>query len=1449
MKSKLLFVMLLATLTSKSLAAPVEISFSEFPPGSFIDTQYWEQGAIFVDTGDFPFPCFITNAFQDTFYAFPSPPSLRCNNPQDPPTDVLIVFRFMDNVVPGYLSTGNRVFAKNISFFVSSDQGATVRTFDTSDQQIESISVKAGLQQVVPRRNAHKISINRPFGARLSLDTLRFELIPKNPEPDPDKNAGSPQKDPPEDFQSGTPQDAVANAAPRIYGGACPVGNPCRPETGNKYQAETDYQGTKLGPSFTRYYNSALHKDMGLGFGWTSPLQTRLEFDSFSSSLVLYRRADGRGERFNCPRSGTCTPDADSLLTLTKDSSGYTVAHFQSVTERFDTTGHITTKTYPSGAVQTYAYDAQGRVASITGPFGHTLSFAYDGQGHLSTVTYPDGQRTSYGYVNGNLVQVNYPDGSSKSYLYENSSYPHQLTGITNENGVRYATFAYSATFSSLGEATLTQHAQTDNGAPQESFTFSYPSGTQTLVDDAIGSREQLDFSVNLGVKNLVQKTGPDGKILTQTFDANNNVLSRTDEEGRLFTYTYNSANQLLTMTEGSGTTASRTTTYTYLSSTVDLPTQIKRPSVIADSQHSSLVSITYDAQKNPTVITRSGFTPSGTAVSRSISFTYNASGQVTSVDGPRTDVSDVTTFTYYTCTTGGACGQLRTVTDALGHTTTFDSYDGAGRLLQKTDPNGLQTQYRYDLRGRLSQITETPAVGTARLTSYTYTPAGDVRSVTFPDGRTLTYDYDNARMLRKVTDNQGNFVSYKYDLKGNRTQEHTFDPTSTLVRQIDLSYDVRNRLASINAGGSLTQQIHDALGNLTSETDPNNNPATTHAYDALNRLTQTLDALGGTTSYGYTPHDDLARVTAPNNATTQYVYDDLGNLLQEISPDRGTTSYTYDAAGNVLSKTDARGITVNYSYDALNRVTRVDYPGTAEDITYTYDSGTNCTNGVGRLCQVTDASGTTQYGYDAFGNITQEQKTELGTVYTTTYTYDAGNRIASLNAPGGRVISYTRDVLGRIATVSATVNGSSQTIVSGRTYRPDGLLLSQSYGNGLSETRQYDLQGRLTNQFIGSADTRVYGYDANSNLTSLQSLPQVGAYSYDALDRLMQDSITSSPSSTVNLTYDPNGNRTSDGTNTYTYTTNTNRLSQVGSSTITLDAAGNITNDGTQTYNYNNDGHLQSVALGTTTLGSYLYNYERQRTEKTTSSARTVYHYDVNGNLILETGTDGTSQISYVYADNIPIAQINRSGGVETITYLHTDHEGTPRLGTDNTQTVVWTWAGRAFGDTQPTGTATVNLRFPGMYADAESGLYYNWNRYYDPKSGRYATADPIGLKGGVNTYLYAKANPLRFVDGTGLSTMVLPWELPLIRPAPLPYTLDPALPVPIPIQPEGTTTEICRFKFSKEDQNGRLKCVYQCGITGEQEFEPDETDVYLRPQCSGKPISRPVGQLARCN
>lgn len=102
---------------------------------------------------------------------------------------------------------------------------------------------------------------------------------------------------------------------------------------------------------------------------------------------------------------------------------------------------------------------------------------------------------------------------------------------------------------------------------------------------------------------------------------------------------------------------------------------------------------------------------------------------------------------------------------------------------------------------------------------------------------------------------------------------------------------------------------------------------------------------------------------------------------------------------------------------------------------------------------------------------------------------------------------------------------------------------------------------------------------------------------------------------------------------------------------------------------------------------------------------------------------------------------------------HVHVDHLGTPKALTDASGQVAWKADYSPFGKANITSQGpTFNLRFPGQYFDAETGLHYNWRRYYDPNTGRYITSDPIGLAGGINTYTYALSNPVIYTDPTGL-------------------------------------------------------------------------------------------------
>lgn len=1097
-----------------------------------------------------------------------------------------------------------------------------------------------------------------------------------------------------------------------VMGDCSFVGNPCDAASGNKIQIETDFTGGYGIPSFQRTYNSLSTRDVGLGQGWSHTYSKRLIF--VSTTQLQYVASNGSVTPFT--KSGsTWSGGADVKTKLTAANGFYTFTNTDGSIEVFNPKGILASDTDPKGLVTTYTYSGDGYLLSVTGPFGHKITIAWSAANTIWTITFPDtswikfSKDSKYNLVSATRADSVVPAGVVTQYLYEDTANPHSLTGIVDPNASRLSTYAYDAT---SGKAVSTQHS---GGTGK--YTLAY-NGNQTVITDATGNTQTLTFASNLGVNLLVSRTdSSDGKTRSQSFDAANNLISRTDEEGRITNYNWDGQHRLTSTTEAAGTAAERTTTYAYLSPDLDLPSTIVAPG--------TTTTISYTGKLPTTITTSDG------ASSRTITLTYTAKGQVASITGPRVDVTDTRTLEYWDCTTGAQCGQLKKVTTALGHVTTFDQYDGAGRLLKTTSPNGLATSFVYNKAGNVTSVTETPSTGSARTTSFTYDNAQQLKTATLPDGVVLTYAYDAAHRLTSVTDNAGNKVAYAYDLKDNRTQTVVKDSAGTIRRQVDYAFNARNFVSSITAGGSATQMVLDAVGNTTSVTDPNGH-GTTYAYDPLNRITSVVDRLQGTTSTGYDSAGHLASLTAPNGANWVFTTDGLGNQEDEASPDRGQIQRTFDAAGNILSSTDARGITSSFAYDALNRLTSITYPTSGEDIAYGYDT---CANGIGRLCSVTDPTGTRTYAYNGLGRTASVTWTTSSQVFTTSYSWTPADKLASITYPSGRVVSYSRNSLGQISAIAT----GGQNIVTGRTYRADGLLTGQTYGNGLVDTRAYDLQGRLTSWATGSIDSRTYGYDANGNITSINA----STFGYDWLDRIV------SSNSMLNFTWDANGNRQADGAGGYAYLPNSNRMTSYPSGAVTLDAAGNTLSANGLNFEFNQAGRLAAARSSGNLLGQYAYSFDGHRTQKTVQGSTTLFHYGVDDNLLAETDAAGTTLKEYVWDDEgRPLAQI--SAGVAT--YLHPDHLGSTRFGTDNAKNIVWQWQDLPFGVAVPTGSVTVALRYPGQYHEAETGLFQNWNRTYDKASGRYLESDPLSTAAGLNTYSYTGANPLSFADKRGL-------------------------------------------------------------------------------------------------
>ena len=202
-------------------------------------------------------------------------------------------------------------------------------------------------------------------------------------------------------------------------------------------------------------------------------------------------------------------------------------------------------------------------------------------------------------------------------------------------------------------------------------------------------------------------------------------------------------------------------------------------------------------------------------------------------------------------------------------------------------------------------------------------------------------------------------------------------------------------------------------------------------------------------------------------------------------------------------------------------------------------------------------------------------------------------------------------------------------------------------------------LDVRAINPAVINSEVWTYSYDSNGNVSSIVSSTGERIYGYDNLNRLTQD--TRGPTQTIE--YDRNGNRTSDAidavTNTYDYVLNSNQLHTDPTGTVVHDAAGNRTSDhgGNRSFEYNNAGRLWKVYEGGQLKATYTYNAMGQRTRKVTANGTTVYHYDLNGNLIEETTETGEAKRDYVYMGSTPVAQIDINGGAGTLTYRHADY------------------------------------------------------------------------------------------------------------------------------------------------------------------------------------------------
>jgi RHS repeat-associated protein len=1024
--------------------------------------------------------------------------------------------------------------------------------------------------------------------------------------------------------------------------------NPIVPATGDKLKFETDFIDQGPHPlTWRRYYNS--NEPALLQSELSQWQHNHAAQASAGDSTAYVRLPQGRARAFareDASQPFAATNSADRLDVLADGTLKYQ-SNEDNSSWQFDAAGKVLSVTQRNGWVMNYSYNAAGQLSQITNKFGRSLLLAYNGSGLISQVTQPDGRLITYQYAVGldniaRLSRVIYPDSRNKIYHYENPSFPNALTGVTDENNTRLATYTYD----SQGRATSSELA----GAVAR-YSVSYPTseGAPTQVTDPLNTNRTYNYSTNFNRLSVTGGNKPSGQGLRDAANRIQNPLglvdSETDYLGFITTTSWDTTRRLPTQVVRASGTPAEQTVQTQWHPTLRLPTLV--------TEAGRTIAMTYNALGNKLTetITDESLVPNTV---RTTAWTYNAQGLVATERAPN---NAVTAYTY------DSAGNPLTMRNALGHITTmaYAGADGqAGRVTSMTAPTGLVTNYTYDLRGRLLTLTQT-AGASALATLYTYTPSGQLASAALPSGHAISYSYDAAQRLTGWQDNRGATGVYTLDAMGNRTTEQIKNSAGQVVWQLARSINALNRVASEtvgNAAGTVnSNQLmtygYNANGSLTSEAN-GLQQATTYGLDGLRRVTQITNAANASAALAYNALDAVTSASDFKGVVTTTPRDALGNAVSTTSPDAGAQTAQYDALGLPKQIVDALGQATSITRDALGRPTSIVHAdGRNTTLRYdltgaTYNAAGFANASKGYLSEIADTTDNTKYLRDGFGRVVRKTQQlapfAAGTAKNIQYSYASGptgngnGQLNSITYPNGTKVSYLFSPAGQIS----QVNWGNNPLVANIQYTPLGQPASWVWQfadtnatTSLTATLAYDTAGRVV-----ATELSTYTYDAAGRITSLSqqlyspfnsvsTSTAVTATTYNftiGYDNLGRIDYFRNNNRAYNagFSYDANGNRTTSygadsgggASRTYTVDPNSNRLLGFNQTLIaaanrsaainvsyTYDANGAMLSDGLRRYEYDAANRLANVTTGAgvdAPTTRYVHNALGQRLFKT---------------------------------------------------------------------------------------------------------------------------------------------------------------------------------------------------------------------------------------------------------
>jgi RHS repeat-associated protein len=957
---------------------------------------------------------------------------------------------------------------------------------------------------------------------------------------------------------------------------------------------------------------------------------------------------------------------------------------------------------------------------------------------------------------------VRFTDGSLRTYRYEDSRFPNALTGVVDESGRRSVTWSYDTAGRPNGNFYGPAHA------PVNPISVVY-AGNQVSVTDvrgAVRTRQLVDLAGKRHV-TAVSTAAPafastgwsfvrDGAgAPTRTVTRTGEVIERDNDARGLPHW----------QTRAKGTAEERTTSFLWHPQWRK-PTQIAAQGLVTRQDIDSLGRVWRVRRTGTDGIER---------VMKTIG--YNAQGLV----GTVTDADNRTTTYGY-----DAAGNLASVTDPAAQVTRFLDHNAHGQARRIEFADGTVATRGFDARFRLVSFSHA-----GRTTTTTYDAAGRHTSTTAPDMSWTSIAHDDAGFVRTISNHWGETITIGRDAAGKETSRTVRNAAGQVIQAGTRGFDTVGRTAWVRD----SRQHQTSFGylpdaRLANRTDPTNR-VVSQTLDKLDRVravtqpnTTAMRNLGGPATVSVTRAfasgtDKLSTLTDTASVATTFGHDVLNRPAAEASADAGSASVVRSPQGRVTTATASSGTTTTVTRDALARAQQLQ-PAGGPSTAYTFVPGRSD----GALQSMTWPGGTTTWTRDTNGRVTTKSLGVPGSITPThllRFDRDSLGRPTLVTYPSGMQVRYTYTA-DRITSIH--VNGA--VLMDNIYWRPfSEAPMGWRWGNGNWHTRSFDADGRVTGTTLGPTN-RAYTWDAAGRLASFRDtgpgIDRTSTFGYDEADQLAS---YAGPQGSHAWAWDTNGNRRSEtihGTSrSYAYQPGTNRLTSLtGLRTITYRPNGAIATDGTGwSYHYDKRERMIEAKRGTTERLLFTYDGLGRRAFKETlkyftgipqavqpmpdgtpakrgrivreasgyweQTAATSFFHDDAGQLLREDemAPAGGGRVTFhvrehVWLAGMPVA--TRQDGA--LFHVHPDHLGTPRSVTRAADGLeVWRWESEPFGTTQPAVNASAapapafrfNLRFPGQYRDAETGLHHNRMRDYDPRTGRYVQVDPIGLAGGV--------------------------------------------------------------------------------------------------------------------